>query len=107
MTDKDFEVVVRGMTARCEKILLKKAVEYSRGDRLSNFKDAARLEKCNPLRALRGMMSKHVISIYDYIDDYDKGHFHTMGEWDEKILDNINYLLLLKGLLLDSQKKKP
>ena len=34
-------------------------------DRLSAFKIAAALQNCDPKAALAGMMSKHVVSLYD------------------------------------------
>ncbi len=29
--------------------------------------------KCTPVKALGGMMSKHTVSVYDLIDDYEQG----------------------------------
>jgi len=74
-----------------------KGGEYStEGDRLGNFKTAAALQNCTPEQALAGMMAKHVVSIYDMIGANCAG---PLEMWDEKILDAINYLILLRALV--------
>lgn len=74
--------------------------EYSRnGDKFHNFKIAAAMDGITPERALRGMWLKHLISIKDIIDDLDIGILPDQKILDEKITDNINYLLLLEGLI--------
>ena len=50
------------------------------------------------------MMNKHTISIHDYIEDYEREEDHSLEEWDEKILDHINYLILLRALIIDGIK---
>ena len=70
-------------------------------DRLSAFKIAAALQNCNPKAALAGMMSKHVVSLYDMC--YSTLLHFDMEQWDEKITDCINYLILLKALVKEEQ----
>jgi hypothetical protein len=51
------------------------------------------------------------VSVYDFIEDVNDGQFlsledwnkkmHTLPEWDEKIVDSINYLILLRALIED------
>lgn len=52
---------------KCADILAHKKKEYTGDnlDRLSAFKIAAALQNCDPKAALAGMMSKHVVSLYD------------------------------------------
>jgi len=101
MTAKQFDRVIEDQFRQCRQLLCQKAGEYARGDRLSNFKKAADLSDCTPVTALWGMAVKHIISIADYVTDYENGSTHTLPGWDEKIHDAINYLLLLKAVLID------
>lgn len=101
MNSKDFESIVNTQLERCKDILLGKAKEYARDDdRLHNFKNAAGMMGCDPKEALAGMMAKHTISIYDMCRD---GEEHSLGLWTEKITDHINYLLLLKALIMEEK----
>lgn len=94
---KDFETVFEEQIQRSRDILLKKAKEYATDeDRYHNFNAAAVLQNCTPRQALGGFMAKHVISIFDMIWS---SYIFSREQWDEKITDNINYLILLKGLL--------
>lgn len=70
-------------------------------DAFRNFRRAAALEGCTPERALRGFLTKHIVSIYDMIDDLERGVPHAHEEWDEKIGDSIVYLNLLDGLIAE------
>ena len=56
---------------------------------------------CSSDLALAGMMSKHVVSLYDMC--YSTLLHFDMGQWDEKITDCINYLILLKALVKEEQ----
>ena len=100
MTDKDFDGIVERRIAAIREILLVKAKEYARnGDRLHNFKRASALLKCTPERALCGMLTKHIISVYDMVDDLERGVWTARSVWDEKIGDMINYAILLEALI--------
>jgi hypothetical protein len=87
--------------SNCYRILGAKNAEYARGDgdRLSNFRAAAEMQKTTPERALSGMFAKHVISIMDFCNDTEKGMENPYTLWEEKITDAINYLILLDALL--------
>ena len=105
MTPKDFETVVEYTMAECRRVLLAKNEEYAReGDRLHNFKRAAEKLGCIPEEALLGMMVKHEVSIMDMVEDlWPKAKISpaALREWDEKVIDNINYLILLRGLVIE------
>jgi hypothetical protein len=82
--------------------LCSKNKEYARNnDKLHNFKKSALFRGISDTEALAGMMLKHTTSIYDFIDDINIGIEHPIEVWDEKLIDQINYLLLLRGLLID------
>ena len=101
MTPAQFDQIIEDQFKQCRQLLSQKAGEYARGDRLSNFKKAANLTGSTPVTALWGMAVKHIVSIADYVNDYEMGDVHTLPQWNEKIHDAINYLLLLKGVLVD------
>lgn len=99
MTAKEFNMIIERQLQTCKDILCKKAEEYAADeDRLHNFKNAAGMMSCNPKEALAGMMAKHTISVYDMCRS-DKQY--PMDLWNEKITDHINYLLLLKALVVE------
>ena len=92
-----FDQVVENRIKQIRSILCKKAKEYaSKTDRFHNFRVAARKMNTTPEIALQGMMAKHEVAVLDMINDPSKA---TEEMIDEKIGDNINYLILLEGLL--------
>lgn len=101
MNNKQFISTVNEQIETCVRILEGKAKEYATEDRLHNFKVAAELLGCTPEQALAGMMAKHTVSIYDMCrGDGDL----RMDVWEEKITDSINYLLLLKAILVEEDQ---
>ena len=100
MNAKDFDKIVAARMVWCNKTLCAKGDEYARdGDRLWNFKVAARKLNCHPAEALAGMMVKHTVSVDDIIDGLANGIVPPKELVAEKIGDSINYLLLLEGLI--------
>lgn len=91
-----------------KKLFVAKAAEYSRNDdRLHNFYAAAQMQNITPEEALRGMMSKHLVSIFDMINDSVKRHkIPDKGMIQEKFDDAINYLHLLEGLFEEKREKR-
>jgi hypothetical protein len=88
----------------CESIkstLKSKAKEYASGkSRFHNFEQAATINDTSPEQALWGMYSKHLVSVKDMV--------HTCYNLpksmiDEKILDSINYHILLGAILLETK----
>lgn len=107
MTSEDFNLVFEDTIQQCRDILCGKGKEYARGgNRLSNFVTAGFLQNETTVKALGGMMSKHTVSIFDYINDHEKGMKRKISQWDEKIIDHINYLLLLRAALIDALEGK-
>jgi hypothetical protein len=100
-----FDEIVHQQMSMCNDLLAVKGVEYSTvEDKLHNFVVAAELQQVSVVRALAGMMAKHTISIYDMIPN---AYEWSMAQWNEKITDHINYLLLLKAALIDHQDGLP
>ena len=82
-------------------ILINKTKEYNLDeDRLSVFKRAGALQSESAEEALLGMLTKHIISIYDMVKSNDD---YSIEKWDEKCIDSINYLLLLLALEVEKQ----
>jgi len=102
MNNQEFSDLMETRFERTRAVLAKKASEYARGDRLSNFKRAAAAMGCTPERACLGMLMKHLISIIDMVNDVDQGGGHILPMWDEKLGDAINYLILLEGLVTEN-----
>jgi hypothetical protein len=101
MTRQDFDKLVAERLAKITSVLSSKGTEYSGdgGDRLHNFKVAARISGETPEKALWGMVMKHLVSVIDIINDLDRGIVASKERVDEKVGDTINYLILLEGLL--------
>ena len=106
MNLNDFAKLIDWRFKKCEDLLLgAKNVEYSRnGDKLHNFKVAARMRNNTPEDALIGMWIKHIISILDIVDDINRGETPVFEMVEEKITDSINYLLLLEALFEERKK---
>lgn len=99
MTTEYFDRVVEEQIAYCEELLLSKGQEYAPDrDRLAAFKKAAALEGTTTKAALFGMLSKHLVSIADMCMINTPG---LLAKWTEKITDSINYLLLLKAVIME------
>ena len=106
MNQETFNSVLDRRITLCREVLSGKSKEYARDeDKLHNFKRAALLENCTPEKALRGMFTKHIISVYDIIDDIEKGTIPTQHLLDEKIGDSINYLILLEALVNERHRE--
>lgn len=106
-TVEEFAEMCKERLDKCTNLLLgAKNVEYSRKrDKLHNFKKSARIDLETPERALWGMWKKHITSISDMIDDIDNGIIPTEKILDDKFTDNINYTLLLEGLIRERYRK--
>lgn len=104
MDNRSFDEVVENQLAYCKQLLCSKGEEYdtTEDDRLHAFKVAATLQHTTPRQALAGMMAKHSVSVYDMCAD-DKNV--DIAKWTEKITDSINYLLLLKAIIIEDYAK--
>lgn len=97
-----FNEIVEAQIKLSTDVLCAKAREYATEDRLHNIKVAATVQGCSPKQALAGMMAKHTVSVYDLCR---KNSHVSMSMWEEKITDHINYLLLLKAVVIEEGGK--
>ena len=105
----DFNEVVFDTIKNIQIVLQDKAKEYATDkSRFHNFEVAGRKLNITPEKALLGMMVKHVVSIDDMVDWIDQcPNKLTIDLINEKIGDNINYLILLKGMLISRVESLP
>lgn len=103
MDSKEFEEIFESMVSNSRNLLVTKAAEYATGnDRLSNFKMAAAAQGITATQALRGMTTKHTVSINDMVWS---GKDFPMDKWEEKIGDEFNYLILLMALIWEGKNE--
>jgi hypothetical protein len=101
MRTEDFNKVIDDTINICKKTLIKKQGEYNLDeDRLSFFKEGNELTKLSPERTLYLFMYKHIKSLADMVAS-EKSFPRQL--WTDKIIDNINYLLLLWALINDDK----
>ena len=101
MTHEERDKIIQETLDRCLTLLRTRAQGYAKDDdALHNFRVAAEFQDCTMAQALAGMMAKHTVSIYDMVRS---GKEYDLKIWDEKICDNINYLLLLKAVVCEDQ----
>jgi len=106
MNQKDFDAVVQEVINDIVQVLTIKGKEYTSDlDRLRNFKDAANFLGYSDEEALLGFVTKHIIALKDFIHlDAAGDDSITKEQWNEKIGDIINYMILLKALLREKGK---
>lgn len=103
MNTFEFEKIVNAQFSLCYDVLCEKAKQYSIGtdDRLHAFKVAADFQGITTKQALLGMLTKHLVSLSDMIASDAS---YSEGIWSEKISDSINYLMLLKAIVIEEQQ---
>ena len=102
MKNEEFEKLLDKRMAAIDAILSSKAKEYAfEGDRLWNFKVAAKVSSTTQQFALWGMAMKHLVSVMDLVNGFLA---NTEENVTEKIGDLINYLILLEAVLQEERK---
>ena len=103
MTENRFEQIVDETLNQIREILLVKGAEYRRNqDPFHNFNQGAIKSQQHSLKVLDGFLLKHEISISDICNDiiyYDKKP--KIEIVNEKLGDNLIYLLIKKAMLID------
>ena len=104
MTQEKFNVFAKNFVKKTTSVLYAKGKNYAlnRGDRLEHFKRAAEYLSTTPKEACLAQLTKHLISIRDMVCVND-GTVFSPEQWDEKIGDAINYLVLLRALVIDEE----
>ena len=101
-----FDKIVLFWHQRIDELLLQKGIEYARIDRLSNFKQIAKMRSILPEDALIALVSKQWVSILDMVKDLDNGtDVVPHNVWREKIGDVIVYMILLDALVSERYDK--
>lgn len=102
MNQKDFQKIVEKQLKRSADLLVVKGKEYDTNecDRLKSFKVAGNLIGETQTEALAGMMAKHTVSVYDMCKSPNK---YNLDKWNEKITDSINYLLILRAMVVEER----
>lgn len=103
MNGEQFQTLLDAVLDEVRAVLSTKADEYATSDRLHNFQIAAELQNVKPRQALGGMMAKHTVSVYDLIEKLELAPMHV---WDEKIIDHINYLILLRACVKEESNRQ-
>lgn len=101
MNHEEFEACFEEQVSQSREVLINKAKEYaSDEDRLHNFNRSASLMGGRPEKACWGFMVKHLTSLSDMVES---GKDYPMAVWDEKLGDAMNYLFLLKAIVVDRE----
>lgn len=102
MDTEKFMKLVEARFKHSRAVLSRKNEEYTRGgDKLHNFKRAGAMQGISAEKALIGMASKHIVSVFDLADDVERLDTIEPEYVEEKIGDAINYLLLLEALICE------
>jgi len=101
MKHEDFNKFLEEILTKIKSVLANKSGDYSSmDDKMFNFKLAAEIDGITPIEALRGMQLKHRTSIRQGLDELLNGLGPRKIEWwYEKCIDDINYTILLLGLI--------
>jgi hypothetical protein len=102
MNTNDFNKLVEARLETIKALLITKAAEYARGDRLSNFKKIAAFRNKTQEEALMGLVVKHIVALDDFIQDLPQKNM-PLQQWKEKIGDIINYMILLEAMVEERQ----
>lgn len=96
--EEQYKEIVENTLEMCKETLNLKNEEYSsQRNPFHNFIVAANLQNTTPIKALAGMMAKHTASIYDMCVDEEN---ISVEKWNEKITDHINYLIILRTMVV-------
>lgn len=100
MQNERFEKCFEARVDLCRRVLIGKNTDYARNnDKLHNFREVAKIEKITIEQAAQGMLVKHWQSIRDLLGDLDKGQYHSLDVWEEKLGDALNYLFILRAMV--------
>ena len=102
MKPEEFNDFLNDLLNEMQRTLETKEKTYSSGtDRFHNFIKAGKLDDKRAIDALRGMQTKHRVAIYDFLNKENITDT-SYEEWREKIIDNINYYILMLGMVKEA-----
>ena len=106
MKPEEFNKFLNDLLSEMKSTLETKEQTYSSGtDRFHNFIKAGEIDDKRPIDALRGMQTKHRVAIYDFLNKENITDT-SYEEWREKIIDNINYYILMLGMVKEAFQEK-
>lgn len=97
MNHPTFNALLKETTELMYSVLASKSQEYSTDDKLHNFKEAGKAFDSKPTVVCWSYMMKYLVSIKDIA----YGKPVSIEAINEKIGDALNYLVLMKALLLE------
>lgn len=105
MKTEEFDALIIDTQKITTKMLIDKGEEYATGeDRLHNFRVAAQFKGESMQSALWGFAVKHLVSLSDMVAECEKQEdlmLYSQSKWDEKLMDAINYLTMLRVIRKD------
>lgn len=107
MTEEEFEKFIEDTLNQIRETLIVKGKEYRRNSNVfHNFEEGSKRSGLSREKVLDGFLLKHEISIADMTNDLDKGIIPKLETVKEKFGDNLIYLLLKEGMIIDRINKK-
>ena len=109
MTREMFNIVVEDALRQVREMIMSKGGDYATGaDRFSQFYRTAALEMLTPTKSLGCKVSKHIVTVFEWLEEMEKDQkaYREIWQWDALLLDIIVYSLLLRGLLMDTELER-
>ena len=101
MTLNEFNALLDKVLEQCRDIMNSKGVAYSgTDDKFGNFKRIAKKLNLRTEQIWSVYFNKHI----DAIDAYIRGEYSDSEPIEGRIMDAINYLLLLYGILAEEKR---
>ena len=106
MDETVFNEMIDRRHCQCMELMKPKGAEYRRGgDVLHNFKRAAPfLGALTPAHAVICFLAKHLVSVWDIVDDCARGIYPTEKIIDEKFSDIHNYFYLMEAAIREKME---
>lgn len=103
MNRNQFDETTLALLDECKEMLRMKGEDYTGGDvdRLHAFKELARESNCSPFLVWRVLFTKHIQAIRSHLD----GQRLLSESIHGRIVDAVNYLILLDALIIDGEKE--
>lgn len=98
MKTEEFNQLVEDTFVKCSEVLTAKGKVYGTSDRLSQLKLGGELGNTSPELFTYSLVSKHFVALQGLLQHKDK---ITMIKFDDYLLDIINYMVLIRALLLE------
>jgi hypothetical protein len=104
MSHENFDQILGEMMEEDKRVLSAKKKEYASGkSRYHNFDKSAAVLRTTPVRALLAFAAKHVVSIYDWMEN----GIPKLETVSEKLGDARRYFYLAEALIRDRELAQP